>query len=106
MVEACGLTYRIVPVDIGDSDPFEAAFLAISPNNRMKAIVDHEPLGGGAPLSIFEYLADKTGMFLPRSGARRYEVLQWVYRQTANLGPIMGNAKVRAAREAAAKAAR
>jgi GST-like protein len=105
-VEACDLTYRIVPVAIGGGAPFESAFLAISANDRMPAIVDHAPLGGGAPLSIFEYLADKPGMFLPRTGAGRYQVLQWVYRQMANLGTMMGNAEMRAAREAAAKAAR
>jgi glutathione S-transferase len=64
----------------------------------MPATVDHEPLGGGAPLTLFEsgaileYLADKTGRFLPRAGAARYAVLQWVYWQMANLGPMMGNA--------------
>jgi len=98
MLEECGLPYRILPVDIGGGDQFKPEFLAISPNNRMPAIVDHEPLGGGAPLSIFEsgaileYLADKTGKFLPKEPAGRYNVLQWVYWQMANLGPMMGNA--------------
>ena len=98
MLEECGLDYEIKPVDIGGGDQFKPDFLRISPNNRMPAIVDHEPLGGGPPLAVFEsgaileYLADKTGQFLPRSGAGRYRVLQWVHWQMANLGPMMGNA--------------
>ena len=98
MLEECSLDYRIKPVDIGGGDQFKPEFLRLSPNNRMPAIVDHEPLGGGAPLAIFEsgaileYLADKTGRFLPKSGPQRYGVLQWVHWQMANLGPMMGNA--------------
>jgi len=98
MLEECGLPYRIVPVDIGGGDQFTPEFLRISPNNRMPAIVDHEPLGGGEPLGLFEsgaileYLADKSGRFLPASGPDRYRVLQWVHWQMANLGPMMGNA--------------
>jgi GST-like protein len=98
MLEECGLEYRILPVDIGGGDQFKPEFLRISPNNRMPAIVDHDPLGGGAPISIFEsgaileYLADKTGKFLPKAPAGRYKVLQWVHWQMANLGPMMGNA--------------
>ncbi len=98
MLEECGLEYRIVPVDIGGGDQFKPEFLRISPNNRMPAIVDHEPLGGGEPLSIFEsgaileYLADKTGRFLATEPHQRYRTLQWVHWQMANLGPMMGNA--------------
>jgi GST-like protein len=98
MLEECGLEYRIVPVDIMLGDQFKPEFLRLSPNNRMPAIVDHAPAGGGAPLTLFEsgaileYLADKTGRFLPRGGAERYAVLQWAYWQMANLGPMMGNA--------------
>jgi GST-like protein len=98
MLEECGLEYRILPVDIGGGDQFKPEFLRISPNNRMPAIVDHDPPGGGAPISIFEsgaileYLADKTGKFLPKAPAGRYKVLQWVHWQMANLGPMMGNA--------------
>ncbi len=98
MLEECGLDYEIKPVDIGGGDQFKPDFLRISPNNRMPAIVDHDPLGGGPPVAIFEsgaileYLADKAGRFLPRSGAGRYRVLQWVHWQMANLGPMMGNA--------------
>lgn len=98
MLEECGLPYEVVPVDIGAGDQFKAEFLKISPNNRMPAIVDHEPPGGGEPLSVFEsgaileYLADKTGQFLPQEVRGRYRVLQWVHWQMANLGPMMGNA--------------
>ena len=98
MLEECGLEYRVLPVDIGGGDQFKPEFLRISPNNRMPAIVDHAPLGGGEPLSIFEsgaileYLADKTGRFLPQAPRERYRVLQWVHWQMANLGPMMGNA--------------
>lgn len=98
MLEECGLDYNIIPVDIGGGDQFKAEFLRISPNNRMPAIVDHEPMGGGKPLAIFEsgaileYLADKTGQFLPTEPAERFKVLQWVHWQMANLGPMMGNA--------------
>jgi GST-like protein len=98
MLEECGLAYRTIPVDIGAGDQFKPEFLRVSPNNRMPAIVDHEPPDGGRPLALFEsgaileYLADKTGMLLPRAGAARYTVLQWVHWQMANLGPMMGNA--------------
>ena len=98
MLEECGEPYTIVPVDIGGGDQFKPEFLKLSPNNRMPAIVDHEPIGGGEPLALFEsgaileYLADKTGKFLPASGPDRYRVLQWVHWQMANLGPMMGNA--------------
>ena len=98
MLEECSLPYRVHGVDIGGGDQFKPEFLRVSPNNRMPAIVDNEPLGGGAPLAIFEsgaileYLADKTGMLLPKSGPGRYKALQWVHWQMANLGPMMGNA--------------
>ena len=96
MLEECGVDYRIVPVDIGGGDQFKPEFLRISPNNRMPAIVDHEPLGGGGPLSIFEsgaileYLAEKTGKFLPSAPRERYRALQWLHWQMGNLGPMMG----------------
>ena len=98
MLEECGLDYNIVPVDIGGGDQFKPSFLRISPNNRMPAIVDHEPLDGGEPLAIFEsgaiveYLAEKTGRFMPSDTPGKYRVLQWVHWQMANLGPMMGNA--------------
>ena len=98
MLEECGLDYNIVPVDIGGGDQFSPEFLRISPNNRMPAIVDHEPVDGGDPVTIFEsgaileYLADKSGMFLPSTPRERARVMQWVHWQMANLGPMMGNA--------------
>tara|TARA_A100001037_G_scaffold252396_1_gene236348 strand:+ start:960 stop:1724 length:765 start_codon:yes stop_codon:yes gene_type:complete len=98
MLEECGLDYNVVPVDIGGGAQFAPEFLRLSPNNRMPAIVDHDPLGGGEPLALFEsgaileYLAEKTGKFLPSSPRDRYRVLQWVHWQMANLGPMMGNA--------------
>lgn len=98
MLEECGLDYRVVPVDIGGGDQFTADFLRISPNNRMPAIVDHAPADGGEPLAVFEsgaileYLAEKTGQFMPAAPREKYRVLQWVHWQMANLGPMMGNA--------------
>jgi GST-like protein len=98
MLEECGLAYNIIPVDIGGGDQFTADFLRLSPNNRMPAIVDHDPLGGGEPIAIFEsgaileYLAEKAGKFMPTEPAAKYNVLQWVHWQMANLGPMMGNA--------------
>jgi GST-like protein len=83
-------------VNIGRGDQFEPNFLAISPNNRIPALVDREPADGGEPLSVFEsgaileYLADKTGRFLPRQTRPRFEVLQWLYWQMGGLGPMLG----------------
>ena len=98
MLEECGLEYRTIPIDIGSGEQFKPEFLRLSPNNRMPAIVDHEPLGGGQPLAIFEsgaileYLAEKTGKFLSTTPEKKYKTLQWVHWQMANLGPMMGNA--------------
>lgn len=98
MLEECELDYRIVPVDIGGGEQFRPEFLRISPNNRMPAIVDHDPLDGGDPVSIFEsgaileYLGEKSGKFLPKDLRGRARVMQWVHWQMANLGPMMGNA--------------
>ena len=95
-LEEMGLEYRVVPVNIGRGEQFRPEFLAISPNNRMPAIVDHAPEGGGAPLSIFEsgailvYLAEKTGQFLPQDPRDRYDVLQWLMWQMGGLGPMLG----------------
>ncbi|ADN74389.1 Glutathione S-transferase domain protein [Ferrimonas balearica DSM 9799] len=95
-LEEAGLEYRIIPVNIGAGDQFKPEFLAISPNNRMPAIVDHAPNDGGAPLSVFEsgaileYLADKVGQFLPKLTRPRMEVLQWLYWQMGGLGPMAG----------------
>jgi GST-like protein len=95
-LEECGLPYRIVPCRIGRGDQFEPAFLAISPNNRMPAIIDHEPADGGPPLSVFEsgaillYLAEKAGRFHPQELRARHEVNQWLIWQMANQGPKLG----------------
>ena len=95
-LEETGLAYRIVPVNIGTGAQFDPKFLAISPNNRIPAIVDHTPLGGGAPLSVFEsgaillYLAEKSGRLLPRDVRVRVEVTQWLFWQVAGLGPMAG----------------
>jgi len=98
MLEECGLPYRIVPVNIGTGEQFKPDFLKISPNNRMPAIVDHEPADKGAAVSVFEsgailqYLAEKTGKFLPRDLRGKYEVLQWLNWQMGGLGPMAGQA--------------
>jgi GST-like protein len=95
-LEETGLPYRIVPVNIGKGDQFKPEFLAVSPNNRIPAIVDHEPVDGGAPISVFEsgailqYLAEKTGRFLPADPRGRVEVTQWLFWQMGGLGPMAG----------------
>jgi GSH-dependent disulfide-bond oxidoreductase len=96
MLEETGLPHRVIPVNIGRGDQFDPAFLAISPNNRMPVIVDHDPAGGGPPISIFEsgailmYLAEKSGKLWPAELGRKYEVAQWVMWQMANQGPKFG----------------
>jgi GST-like protein len=96
LLEECGLPYRIVPCSIGQGDQFKDEFLAISPNNRMPAMVDHEPADGGDPVSLFEsgaimlYIAEKAGMFYPEELRARHEVNQWVIWQMANQGPKTG----------------
>ncbi len=95
-LEEMGLDYKLVTVNIGRGEQFQPEFLKISPNNRMPAIVDHEPAGGGEPLAIFEsgaillYLAEKTGQFLPKDTRGRFEVLQWLMWQMGGLGPMLG----------------
>ena len=95
MLEECALPYRVIPVNIARGDQFKPAFLKISPNNRIPAIVD--PDGpGGRPISIFEsgailqYLGRKTGKFYPSNERARVEVEQWLFWQMANLGPKAG----------------
>src|SRR6185369_13673056 len=97
LLEELGVPYKIVPVRIGVGDQFNEDFLKISPNNRMPALVDHAPKGGGPPISVFEsgaimmYLAEKEGRFWPQDDARaKYEVVQWVMWQMANQGPKTG----------------
>jgi GSH-dependent disulfide-bond oxidoreductase len=95
-LEEAGLPYTIHKVDIGKGDQFKPEFLAISPNNRMPAIVDHAPKDGGAPISVFEsgaillYLAEKTGKFIPADIRKRVETLQWLFWQMGGLGPMAG----------------
>lgn len=95
-LEETGLPYRIKPVHIGKGEQFAPDFLTISPNNRIPAIVDHGPVDGGAPVSIFEsgaillYLAEKTGQLIPPDLRGRTEVLQWLFWQMAGLGPMAG----------------
>ncbi len=95
-LEEAEVPYRIVPVDIGKGEQFSREFLAISPNNKMPAIVDDLPLGGGGPLSVFEsgaillYLAEKTGKFLSQDLRRRVATLEWLFWQVAGLGPMAG----------------
>ncbi len=95
-LEEAGLDYRYFPVNIGQGEQFRPEFLAISPNNRIPAIVDRKPLGGGAPIAVFEsgaillYLAEKSGQFLPRGLRERTQVLQWLFWQVGGLGPMAG----------------
>ena len=95
-LEELGLPYQIKPVNIGKGDQFKPDFLRISPNNRIPAIVDNAPLGGGEPLAIFEsgailiYLAEKTGRLLPAETRGKFEVLQWLFWQVGGLGPMAG----------------
>lgn len=95
-LEEAALEYRITPVHIGRGDQFKPEFLAIAPNNRIPAIVDHAPAGGGAPLALFEsgaillYLAEKEGKFLPVDTRARYEVVQWLMWQMGGFGPMLG----------------
>jgi GST-like protein len=97
MLEECALEYHVETIDITAGDQFKPEFLAISPNNRMPAIIDHEGPQGGE-VAIFEsgailiYLAEKCGKFLPAKGSARYSVIQWLMFQMANLGPIVGQA--------------
>jgi GST-like protein len=95
-LEEAGIPYTIKAINIGRGDQLTADFLKISPNGRMPAIVDHEPMGGGAPIVIFEsgaimvYLAEKSGKFLPQEPRQKADVMQWVFWQMANQGPKMG----------------
>ncbi|MBC7729273.1 MAG: glutathione S-transferase N-terminal domain-containing protein [Microbacteriaceae bacterium] len=95
-LEELGLAYTVKPVNIGRGEQFTPDFLAISPNNRIPALVDHDPPGGGAPFSSFEtgamlvYLAGKTGRLLPSDFAGRHAVLPWLMWQMGGLGPMLG----------------
>jgi GST-like protein len=95
-LEETSTPYRLIPVNIGAGEQFKPEFLAISPNNRMPAIVDHAPVDSGRPLSVFEsgailfYLSEKIGAFLPESPRHRAEVSQWLFWQVGNVGPMLG----------------
>ena len=95
-LEEMGVPYVLHGINIGKGEQFAPAFLAISPNNRIPAIVDHEPAGGGAPLSVFEsgaillYLAEKTGALLPSDPRGRVSALEWLFWQVSGLGPMAG----------------
>ncbi|MEA3121258.1 MAG: GSH-dependent disulfide-bond oxidoreductase, partial [Paraburkholderia sp.] len=95
MLEETGLEYRAHPINIGAGDQFKPEFLAISPNNKIPAIVDSEG-PGGEPFSLFEsgailiYLAEKTGKFLPTEPVARYTTLQWLMFQMGGVGPMLG----------------
>ncbi|MBU6419274.1 MAG: glutathione S-transferase N-terminal domain-containing protein [Proteobacteria bacterium] len=95
-LEEAGLDYQIFPVNISKGEQFNPDFLKFAPNNRIPAIRDMAPADGGEPLGIFEsgaileYLADKTGKFLPKEPRVRFNVLQWLYWQMGGLGPMAG----------------
>jgi GST-like protein len=95
-LEETGLPYTLKPINISKGDQFDPAFLAISPNNRIPAIVDHAPADGGAPLAMFEsgaillYLADKVGRLIPATLRARLDCIQWLFWQMGNLGPMAG----------------
>lgn len=97
-LEETGMPYKVHPVSLSKGEQFSPKFLAISPNNKIPAIVDPEPEGGGAPISIFEsgailiYLAEKAGRFLPAELRGRMEVLKWLFWQVGGLGPMAGQA--------------
>ena len=95
-LEEAGLPYKVIPINIGKGEQFRADFLAVSPNNRIPAIVDHDSAGGGKPISVFEsgaillYLADKQGRFIPRETRARLDCVQWLFWLMGNLGPMNG----------------
>jgi GSH-dependent disulfide-bond oxidoreductase len=95
-LEEAGVAYKLIPVNISVGEQFKPEFLAIAPNNRIPALVDHAPAGGGAPISLFEsgamllYLADKTGKFIASDARGRAETLQWLFWQMGGLGPMAG----------------
>ncbi len=96
LLEEAEVDYRLVPVDIRQGEQFTEAFVALSPNNRMPALVDHAPDDGGEPLAVFEsgailwYLAEQLGRFLPQGSRARADASQWLFWQMANQGPMSG----------------
>jgi GST-like protein len=99
LMEELGVPYRLVPIDITQGAQREPDYLAINPNAKIPAIVDHAPLDGGEPVTVFEsgavmlYLADKEKRFIPADPRQRIEVLQWLFWQVGGLGPMMGQAQ-------------
>lgn len=99
LIEELGIPYRIVPINITAGAQHEAGYRAINPNGKIPAIVDHAPLDGGAPHTVFEtgaillYLAEKEKRFLPENVRQRSEALQWLFWQVGGLGPMMGQAQ-------------
>ncbi|MGB5706853.1 MAG: glutathione S-transferase N-terminal domain-containing protein [Arenicellales bacterium] len=96
LLEELGIEYKVVPVDIGKGQQFETEFLEISPNNRIPAIVDHQPFGADRPISVFEsgaillYLAEKYAQFIPADPTARVKVLEWLFWQMGGFGPMLG----------------
>ena len=95
MLEECSIPYNIIPVNLGKGDQFKPEFLAISPNNRMPAIIDHEGPSGNE-ISVFEsgailmYLGEKSGKFFPTDPFEKIKVLEWLFWQVGGLGPMAG----------------
>ncbi|NJR65153.1 MAG: thiol:disulfide oxidoreductase [Leptolyngbyaceae cyanobacterium CRU_2_3] len=95
-LEEVELPYRVIPINIGSGDQFKPEFLKIAPNNRIPAIVDHQPVDDSEPIAVFEsgaillYLAEKTGKLLSDDLRTRVDVLQWLFWQMAGLGPMAG----------------
>ncbi len=93
-LEEMGIPYEVKPIDLGANAQFDPAFLAVSPNNKIPAIVDRDARGG--PVSVFEsgailiYLAERSGRFLPAGGAARAQVLEWLFWQVGGIGPMFG----------------
>jgi len=98
MLEELSVPYRVHAINIAKNDQFQPDFLRIGPNNRMPAIIDHEPVDGGSPLSVFEsgailvYLAEKYGRFLSMDSRVRLAALEWLFWQMGGLGPMAGQA--------------
>jgi len=95
-LEEAGLEYRLFPVNISKGEQFRPEFLAVSPNNKIPAIVDHAPADGGKPIPVFEsgaillYLAGKTGRFIPKDLRGQVQCLEWLMWQMGGLGPMLG----------------
>ena len=96
LLEEASIPYTIIPCNIGRGDQFTAEFLKMNPNHRMPVMVDHDPKGGGAPISVFEsgaimmYLAEKEEKFWPQDVRGKYAVTEWLIWQMANQGPKSG----------------